>query len=197
VILYNSQMSGNCYKVRMILARLGIRYRRIELDPNDRSNRKEVLGGKNPDLRIPTIELDDGRCLAESDAILFYFAEGTPYLPEDRFERAKVLQWMFFEQYSHEPHIAVARNWLSYRKQWDPAALAERQAAGYRTLDAMEAHLRDTPFFVGGRFTIADIALYAYTHVAGEGGFDLERYPAIRAWLARVAALPGHVPIDA
>jgi len=197
MILYNSQVSGNCYKVRLLLAHLGLGYRRVELDVIDRSNRKRVLGGKNPDLRVPTIEFDDGRCLAESDAILYYFAEGTQYLPEDSFDRAKVLQWLFFEQYSHEPHIAVARFWLSYRKQWDPAALAERQAAGYKTLDAMEAHLRDHPFLVGGRFTIADIGLYAYTHVAGEGGFDLERYPAIRAWLARVAAQPGHVPIEA
>ena len=104
---------------------------------------------------------------------------------------------MFFEQYSHEPHIAVARFWLSYRKQYDPAALAERQAAGNKTLGAMEAHLEGRSFLVGERYTIADIALYAYTHVAGEGGFDLERYPAIRGWPGRVAAQPGHVPIEA
>lgn len=197
MILYNSQVSGNCYKVRLLLAQLGIPYETVELSVVDRSNRADVLGGKNPDLRVPTIELDDGRTLAESNAILWYFGDGTPYVPDDRFERAQVLQWQFFEQYSHEPYIAVARFWLSYRKQWDPDALAERQAAGYKTLDAMEAYLAGRSFLVGERYTIADISLYAYTHVADEGGFDLGRYPAIRAWLERVAAQPGHVPIDA
>ena len=197
LVLYNSQTSGNCYKVRLLLAHLGIPYERVELDVIDRSNRPEVLGGKNPDLRVPTVQLEDGRHLAESNAILWWFGDGTDYVPEDRFERAKVLQWQFFEQYSHEPHIAVARFWVSVRRQWDVQALAERHAAGYRTLDAMEAHLADEPFFVGGRYTLADISLYAYTHVADEGGFDLGRYPAIRAWLERVAAQPGHVPIDA
>ncbi len=197
LVLYDSRVSGNCYKVRLLLAQLGIPYERVELDPNDRSNRREVLGGKNPDLRVPTIELEDGRPLAESNAILWYFADGTEYVPVDRYERAHVLQWQFFEQYSHEPHIAVARNWLSYRKEWEPDQLAERQAAGYRTLDAMEEYLRDRTYLVGGRYTIADISLYAYTHVADEGGFDLGRYPAIRAWLERVAAQPGHVPITA
>jgi glutathione S-transferase len=197
MILYNSQVSGNCYKVRLLLSQLGIRYRRVELDVVDRSNREEVLGGKNPDLRVPTVELDDGRCLAESDAILWYFADGTPYVPEDRFERAQVLQWLFFEQYSHEPNIAVARFWLSYRKQWDETELAARQAAGYRTLGAMERHLAERPFFVGAAYSIADIGLYAYTHVAGEGGFDLGSYPSIRAWLERVVSQPGHVPMEA
>jgi glutathione S-transferase len=197
VILYNVQVSGNCYKVRLLLAHLGVPYERVELDVIDRSNRGEVLGGKNPDLRVPTIELDDGRCLAESDAILWYFGDGTRYVPEDPFERAHVLQWLFFEQYSHEPNIAVARFWLSYLKQWDEAALAAKQAAGNRTLAAMEAHLRNRAFLVGERYSIADIGLYAYTHVAGEGGFDLGAYPAIGAWLDRVAAQPGHIPISA
>jgi glutathione S-transferase len=197
VLLYNSQVSGNCYKVRLLLAQLGIAYERVELDVVDRRNRREVLGGKNPDLRVPTIELDDGRALAESNAILWYFGEGTPYVPTDPWERAKVLQWQFFEQYSHEPHIAVARFWMAYAKRYDADELAAKQEAGYRTLDAMEAHLREEPYFVGGRYSLADISLYAYTHVAEEGGFDLGRYPAVTAWLDRVAGQPGHVPISA
>ncbi|HET6371808.1 MAG TPA: glutathione S-transferase family protein [Candidatus Polarisedimenticolia bacterium] len=182
--------------MRLLLAHLGIPYERIELDVIDRSNRRAVLGDKNPDLRVPVLVLDDGRALAESDAILFYLAEGTQYLPADRFERAQVLQWSFFEQYSHEPNIAVARFWVSILKKPDPQRLEEKQQGGYRALDAMEAHLSARTYLVGERYTIADIALYAYTHVAGEGGFEMGRYPAVRAWLARVAAQPGHVTID-
>jgi glutathione S-transferase len=198
VLLYNSQVSGNCYKVRLMLAHLGVEYERREVDVVNRSNRKELLGDLNPALRVPTLVLDDGRPLAESNAILFYFAEGTPYLPGDPYERAQVLQWLFFEQYSHEPNIAVVRFWVAYSGA--PPADAEVEAkrrAGYAALDAMERHLSDRAFHVGERFTIADISLYAYTHVAGEGGFDLTRYPAIRAWLDRVAEQPGHVPIAA
>jgi glutathione S-transferase len=198
VRLYDSQGSGNCYKVRLLLAHLGLAYERREVDVVDRSNRAELLGELNPALRVPTVVLDDGRPLAESNAILCYFAEGTPYLPEDRYERAQVLQWLFFEQYSHEPNIAVVRFWVAYSGA--PPADAELEAkrrAGYIALDAMERHLSTRAFLVGERFTIADIALYAYTHVAGEGGFDLAGYPAIRAWLDRVAAQPGHTPITA
>jgi glutathione S-transferase len=198
VLLYNSQVSGNCYKVRLLLAHLGLDYERRELDVVDRSNRPEVLGELNPALRVPTLVLDDGRPLAESDAILVYFAEGTQYLPEDRYERAQVLQWLFFEQYSHEPYLAVVRFWVAFSDAPPPEAEIEaRRRGGYVTLDAMERHLATRTFLVGERYTIADIALYAYTHVAGEGGFDLEPYPAIRAWLDRVAAQPGHVPITA
>jgi glutathione S-transferase len=198
VRLYDSQGSGNCYKVRLLLAHLGVAYERREVDVVDRSNRAELLGELNPALRVPTVVLDDGRPLAESNAILCYFAEGTPYLPEDRYERAQVLQWLFFEQYSHEPNIAVVRFWVAHSAA--PPADAELEAkrrAGYVALDAMERHLCTRAFLVGERFTIADIALYAYTHVAGEGGFDLAGYPAIRAWLDRVAAQPGHTPITA
>jgi glutathione S-transferase len=198
VLLYNSQTSGNCYKVRLLLAHLGVEYERREVDVVDRSNRKELLGDINPALRVPTLVLDDGRPLAESNAILFYFAEGTPYLPGDPYERAQVLQWLFFEQYSHEPNIAVVRFWVAY--SGTPPADAEVEAkrrAGYAALDAMERHLSGRPFLVGERFTIADVSLYAYTHVAGEGGFDLTRYPAIRGWLDGVAGQPGHVPIAA
>jgi glutathione S-transferase len=199
VLLYDSPVSGNCYKVRLLLAHLGIAYERKELSVSDRSNRPDVLGGLNPALRVPTLVLDDGRSLGESGAILWYFGEGTRFVPDDRFARAQVLQWMFFEQYDHEPAIAVVRFWLAYSGRADEFAdrVPERTAAGYRALDAMQRHLDGRAYLVGDGLTLADVALYAYTHVAGEGGFDLERYPAIRAWLGRVAAEPGHVPIDA
>jgi glutathione S-transferase len=197
-LLYDSPVSGNCYKVRLLLAHLGIPYERRTLDVVDRSNRADVLGALNPALRVPTIVLDDGRPLAESDAILCYFADGTPYWPQDRYERAQVLQWLFFEQYSHEPYIAVVRFWVGWADPKPPESeIAARRVGGDAALDAMERHLTGRDFLVGERFTIADIALYAYTHVAHEGGFDLSRRPAVTAWLERVAAQPGHVPIDA
>ena len=197
MLLYNSQVSGNCYKVRLLFAHLGIDYEREELDVVDRSNRPDVLSGLNPALRVPTLVLDDGRALAESDAILFYFAEGTEYLPEDAYERAQVLQWMFFEQYNHEPNIAVARFRQMFGVEVSDGEREARQRGGEAALNAMEGHLVDHTFLVGERYTIADIALYAYTHVAPEGGFELEPYPAIGAWLRRVATQPGHVPITA
>ena len=199
MLLYNSQVSGNCYKVRLLFAHLGIAYERQELSVVDRSNRPEVLGGLNPALRVPTLVLDEARTLAESGAILWYFGEGTRFVPDDAYERAQVLQWMFFEQYDHEPAIAVARFWLTYSGRPEDFAdrLEERTAAGQRALAAMEEHLRTHDYLVGSGITLADIALYAYTHVAPEGGFDLGEYPAIRAWIDRVAAEPGHVPIDA
>jgi glutathione S-transferase len=199
MLLYNSPVSGNCYKVRLLLAQLGIEYEVEHVDVVDRSNRKELLGDLNPALRVPTLVLDDGRPLGESNAILWYFGDGTEYVPEDAYERAQVLQWMFFEQYSHEPSIAVARFWKTY--SGEPERF-ERQrerlhTGGYAALDAMEGRLAGRDFLVCGRYSIADISLYAYTHVAHEGGFELEPYPAIRDWLARVAAQPGHVAIDA
>jgi glutathione S-transferase len=199
VLLYNSQVSGNCYKVRLLLAHLGIPYRREELSVVDRSNRDDVLGSLNPALRIPTLVLDDGRALAESGAILWYFGEGTRFVPADAYERAQVLQWMFFEQYDHEPALAVTRFWLTYSGRPEAFAdrLDERIAAGHRALAAMESHLREHSYLVGKGMTLADIALYAYTHVAPEGGYELDGYPAIRAWLDRIAAEPGHVPIEA
>ena len=200
MLLYNSPVSGNCYKVRLLLAHLGIPYERRNLDVVDRSNRAAVLGDLNPDLRVPTLVLDDGRPIAESGAILWYFGEGSRFVPEDRYERAKVLQWMFFEQYTHEPAIAVVRFLVAYSGDAERhASLIERKTVdGYRALDALEAHLVGTNgYLVGSTMTLADIALYAYTHVAGEGGFELGGYREIRAWLDRVAAEPGHVPIDA
>ena len=198
MLLYDSPVSGNCYKVRLLLAHLGTPYERRTVDVVDRSGRPELLGGLNPALRVPTIVLDDGRPLAESGAILWYFGEGTRFVPADRYERAQVLQWMFFEQYDHEPAIAVARFWLAYSGRPEAFAdrLPERTAAGNRALAATERHLDGRAFFVGDAISLADIALYAYTHVADEGGFDLARYPAVRAWLDRVASEPGHVRID-
>lgn len=197
MLLYDNAHSGNCYKVRLLLAHLGIDYQRRELDAVDRSNRMEVLGELNPGLRVPTLVLDDGDALAESNAIMFYFAEGTPYLPEDRLERARALQWLFFEQYSHEPYIAVARFWATAGVTPSDAVAAERRGGGEAALAAMERHLQGRQFLVADRYTIADIALYAYTHVAPEGGFELEPYPAIEGWLNRVAAQPGHISITA
>ena len=199
MLLYDSPVSGNCYKVRLLLAHLGLEYERRTMDVVDRSNRSEVLGGLNPALRVPTLVLDDGRPLAESGAILWYLGEGTRFVPDDAYERAQVLQWMFFEQYDHEPAIAVARFWLAYSGRSEEFAdrLPERTAVGHRALEAMERHLDGREFLVGDGLTLADIALYAYSHVADEGGFDLERYPALRAWVERVASEPGHVTIDA
>jgi glutathione S-transferase len=199
VLLYNSPVSGNCYKVRLLLAHLAIEYETAEVSVVDRSNRQEVLGTLNPSLRVPTLVLDDGRPLAESNAILWYFGDGTEYVPIDQYERAQALQWQFFEQYQHEPSIAVVRFWLAYSGTPEQFAdrVPERRAAGYVALDAMEKHLAQRAFLVGERYSIADISLYAYTHVAHEGGFDLDAYPAIERWLELVAAQPGHVKIDA
>ena len=198
MLLYDSPVSGNCYKVRLLLAHLGIPYERRTMDVVDRSNRQEVLGDLNPSLRVPTLVLDDGRALGESGAILWYFGEGTPFVPHDRLERAQVLQWMFFEQYEHEPAIAVARFWLAYSGR--PESVQDKLDGwleqGNRALAAMEKHVAGSDWFVGDGMTIADIALYAYTHVADEGGFDLEPYSSIRAWLERVAAQPGHVSME-
>jgi glutathione S-transferase len=198
MLLYDSAVSGNCYKVRLLLSQLGVPFERQEVDVVDRSNRRELLGGLNPALRVPTLVFDDGRSLGESDAILWYLGDGTQYVPADPWERAKVLQWLFFEQYSHEPHIAVARFWLHVLgAPPSEEALAEKHRLGTLALDALEQGLDGREFLVGDRYSIADIALYAYTHVAGEAGFELERYPAIRAWLPRIAGQPGHVAIDA
>ena len=198
MLLYDNPVSGNCYKVRLILNLLGIEFERRELSVVDHSDRGEVLGGLSPSLNVPTMVLEDGRPLAESNAILWFFADGTRYMPDDPYERAQVLQWMFFEQYKHEPGIAVVRFWVAISENPPPAADIEaRRTVGREALDVMERHLGDHEYFVCESFTIADIALYAYTHVAPEGGFALEPYPAVRTWLERVAAQPGIVPISA
>ena len=199
MLLYDSPVSGNCYKVRLLLAHLGIAYERREVDVVDRSNRRELLGNLNPALRVPTLVLDDGRPLAESNAILCYFGEGTRFVPSDRYERAQVFQWLFWEQYEHEPAIAVARFLKTYSGRpelWEEKR-EELTRRGERVLETMERHLEDRDWFAGDALSLADLALYAYTHAADEGGFDLEPYGAIHGWLARVAAEPGHVPIDA
>ena len=195
MLLYDNDLSGNCYKVRLLFSHLGLDYERRQMDVFDRSDRPEILSELNPALRVPTLVLDDGRSLAESNAIIFYFAEGTDYLPEDRYERGKVLQWLFFEQYSHEPHIAVARFWTLAGITPEESERLAKSRAGHAALQAMDRHLAEHAFLVDDRYTIADIALYAYTHVAPEGGFELGPYPGIQAWLARVATQPGHIAI--
>ena len=197
VVLYDSTVSGNCYKVRLLFALLGVEYERREVSVVDKSDREEVLGGLNPGLRVPTVVLDDGRPLGESGAILWYFADGTQYVPSEGYDRARALQWMFFEQYSHEPNIAVARHWVLHDMAPSEDALEERLRGGYVALDALERGLSDGRDFLADGFSVADIALYAYTHVAHEGGFDLSGYSHIRAWIERVAAQPGYVSIDA
>jgi glutathione S-transferase len=200
VLLYENSASGNCYKVRLLFAHLGLEYERRSLDVIDRSNRPDVLGDLNPALRVPTLVLDDGRSLGESGAISWYFGDGTRFVPGDAYERAQVLQWMFFEQYDHEPAIAVARFLIALsglpREDYEKR-LPRLWEQGSKALAAMERHLARREWLVGDGMTLADIALYAYTHVADEGEYDLAPYPAVGDWLARVGAEPGHVPIDA
>ena len=194
--LYDHLESGNGYKVRLVLTQLGIPFERVELDIERGETRTPEFLAKNPNGRIPLLEYAPGRYLAESDAICCYLADGTPLLPDDRLERAEVLQWMFFEQYSHEPYIATSRHWILTGKADERRELLEaKREPGYAALGVMERRLDGRAFFVGGRYSIADVALYAYTHVAHEGHFDLARYPRVRAWLARVAAEPRHIPI--
>jgi glutathione S-transferase len=202
ITLHESAISGNCYKVRLLLAQLGIPVRRVEFDIaalKAGQTHTEGFLAMNPEGRVPVAELEDGSFLPESNAILCYFAEGTRLLPADRLERAHVLRWLFWEQYSHEPYIAVVRAWRSYFgvPAGREAELPMREERGHAALDVLERTLARQPFLVGERYTIADIAVYAYTHVAGEGGFEMARYPKVGAWLARVAAEPGHVTITA
>ena len=197
VRLYDFLPSGNGYKVRLLLSQLAIAFELVEVDILKGETRTRAFLAKNPNGRIPVVELEDGTYLAESGAILWYFAEGTPFLSSERRERAQTLQWMFFEQYSHEPYIAVARAWLHLFGLDDERRrqLPHKQQLGYDALAVMEGHLASRPFFVANRYTIADIALYAYTHVAPEGGFDLARVPNVRAWLDRVRNQPRHIEI--
>ena len=194
--LYDNNASRNGYKVVLLLTQLGVAFERVELDIFKGASRRPQYLAKNPAGKIPALELDDGTVLAESCAILCYLAEGTPFMPDDRVRRAEVLRWMFFEQNAHETSIAEARFILGHpelSEGREGAILAEKQKRGNAALALMERHLATHDFFAAGRYTIADIALYGYTHVAGEGGFDLSRYPAIQAWCARVAGQPGHV----
>jgi len=197
--LYDFMDSGNGYKVRLTLAALDMPYKLVECDILKGETRTPEFLARNPNGRIPTLQLEDGSFLAESGAIIWYLADGTPLAPKDRKARAETLQWMFFEQYSHEPNIAVARFWKHYLPKLSPLQemdLPNRMKGGYAALDVMETHLATRRFFVDDRFGLADIALYAYTHVAYEGGFDLSKYANINAWMARVAGQPKHVSIS-
>ena len=197
--LYDNLISGNGYKVRLLLTQLGLPFERVETNIFKGESRTPEFLARNPNGRIPTLRLEDGSYLAESNAILCYLAEDGAFWPAERRARAETLQWLFFEQYSHEPYIAVLRFWahLPELTAQQRAERPGRKERGEQALGVMEQHLEDRGFFVGERYGIADIALYAYTHVAEEGGFDLAPYPAIRAWLARVAAQPDHVAITA
>jgi glutathione S-transferase len=199
VTLYDYLDSGNGYKVRLLFALLERRYRWVELDIMRGATRTADFLAKNPNGRIPTLQLEDGACIAESNAILWYLAEGTAYLPTDHLGRAQVLQWMFFEQYSHEPYVATPRYILKHLPEDSPrrAELPRRLEQGRAALTVMETHLRERQYFVGERYSIADIALYAYSHVAHEAQLDLAPYPSVRAWLARVADQPRHRAITA
>ena len=191
--------SGNCYKPALAMRQLGIAYQWREVDILKGESRTPAFLAKNANGRIPLLEPEPGRYLAESNAMLCWLAEGTPLLPGDRWARAKVLEWLFFEQYSHEPYIATIRYWVAIEKsaEANQARIAERMPRGYAALGVMETQLAKTPYLAGEHYTIADIALYAYTHVADEGGFDLADYPAVRAWLARIKATPGFVTMAA
>ncbi|HPN80860.1 glutathione S-transferase family protein [Dokdonella sp.] len=197
ITIHGMQVSGNCYKLKLLLEQLGTPYRWIEVDLAQGGTRTPEFLALNPNGKVPILVLEDGRVLAESNAILCYLAEETRFLPEDRWQRAEVLQWLFFEQYSHEPYIAVAR---FIRLFLDPgharhAELPRLLERGHQALAVIERHLEGKRYLVGDAWSIADIALYAYTHVAHEGGFDLSAYPAINAWLERARGQPGYVGI--
>ncbi|OYR13737.1 glutathione S-transferase family protein [Brucella grignonensis] len=197
--IYSQPDSGNCYKPRLLLAKLGKTFKHVTVSSLDGSTRTPEYLAKNPNGKVPLLELDDGRFIAESNAMLLYLAENTRYLPKDAYERALVYQWLFFEQYSHEPYIAVRRALMVYperARDATPERLASTLVGGDKALGVMEEQLKKTPFLVGDSLTVADIALYAYTHEAHRGGFNMEHYPAVNAWLARVAADEGHVSLD-
>lgn len=196
--LYEFATSGNCYKIRLAMSLLGFDYERIAVDITKGESRTEAFLKINANGRVPVLQTGDGHCLPESNAALWYLAYDSDLLPEERLHQARVLQWMCFEQYSHEPFIATSRYWIAILNAEDEykTQLEEKRPKGYAALDVMERHLKDHEFFVGDRFTIADIALYAYTHVAHEGGFDLASYSAIDAWFKRIEALPNYVTIE-
>jgi glutathione S-transferase len=197
--LYSDQRSGNCYKVRLGLSQLRRRYRLVDVDILSGATRTPDFLAKNPAGRVPLLEIAPGKALPESGAILWYLAEGSRLIPQDPFDRADVLRWMFFEQYSHEPYIGTARFWLTLVKggrELQAHMLEDWAERGYQALTVMERHLKTNQWFAAGRYTIADIALYAYTHVAHEAEFDLTGFPSVRAWLRRVANEPGHIAMD-
>jgi glutathione S-transferase len=197
--LYGDPYSGNCYKVKLVMAQLGIAHEWSDIDITKRQSRSAEFLAKNPAGQIPLLELDSGEFLPESNAILHFLADGSALLPQDRLQHAQVLQWMFFEQYTHEPSVAVARYIVRYlgRPPEHEELLQRKIADSYEALAIMEGHLASRPYFVAGRYSIADIALFAYTHVAHEGHVDLAGFPAVRAWIARVQAQPNHVAMGA
>ncbi len=194
--LYNFQRSGNCYKIRLLLNQLAIEFESIEVDILNRESRTEDFLKINPNGRVPVLQIHD-KYLPESNAAIWYLAEGTRYIPDNRFERAQALQWMFFEQYSHEPYIATLRYWISILndKSGNIDKIKERMPLGYAALDVMESHLKSSDFFAGNSYSIADIALYAYTHVAEEGDFELSSYKHIKQWFGRIESQEGYVSI--
>lgn len=194
--LYQYHPSGNCYKIRLLLNQLGLACERVDVDILKGESRTPEFLAINSNGRIPVLEVD-GQYLPESNAALFYLASGTPFLPADRMGQAQVLRWMFFEQYSHEPFIATIRFWVAFQRsaEKNAAEIQRRMPLGYAALAVMEDHLRHCDYFVNNTYSIADIALYAYTHVADEGGFELERFPHLQAWLARVQQQPGYLSI--
>ncbi|WP_271921961.1 glutathione S-transferase family protein [Microcystis aeruginosa] len=195
--LYDFLPSGNGYKIRLLLTQMGMPFERIDVNILKGETRTPEFLSKNPNGKIPVLEVNTGQYLAESNAILVYLSEGTEFLPYDRFLRAKVLQWLFFEQYSHEPFIATSRFWISILGKAEEyrTAIEQKREPGYAALKVMEHHLMTHEFFVSERYTIADIALFAYTHVADEGGFDLTKFPAIQAWIERVKSQPRYIKI--
>ncbi len=195
--LYDFLPSGNGYKIRLLLTQLGTPFERINLDITKGETRTPEFLSKNSNGKIPLLEIEQGRYLAESNAILIYLSEGTEYLPYDRFLRAQVMQWLFFEQYSHEPYIATPRFWISIlnRAEQYQVEIDKRRESGYAALRLMENHLAKHNYFVAGRYSIADICLFAYTHVADEGGYELTQFPAIQAWIERVKSQPGYISI--
>ena len=193
------QDSGNCYKPRLAMAQLGIAFRLVDTDSFDGSTRTADYLAKNPNGKVPLLQLPDGRYLAESNAMLIHLAESTDLIPDDTYERALCWQWLFFEQYSHEPYIAVARSFLHVipgGRDQIGERLKDLHEKGHKALGVMESHLADWDWFSGSNYGIADIALYAYSHVAEQGEFDLSGYPAVRGWLDRVAETPGYVGMD-
>ena len=197
--LYSMQRSGNSYKVRLALAQLGLPYSLVEVDILQGESRTPEFLAKNPNGQVPLLEAAPGRYLAESNAILWHVASGTQLRPDNRIDRAEALQWMFFEQHSIEPNIGAAYFWLALVKggrELQQHALEDWMEEGYRSLAVMENHLKHHRFFAANRYTVADIALYAYTHLAHHCDYDLATFPEIRAWLDRVAAQPHYVPMD-
>jgi len=196
--IYGDHRSGNCYKLELLCALLDLDYEWQSVDIMRGETRTLDFLARNPNAKVPLLELSDGRCLAESNAILLFLAEGSRLVPTESFNRARMFQWLFFEQYSHEPYIAVARFIALYLglPQERQAEYQSKQAGGYKALDVMETQLRDSPYLVADEPSLADIALYAYTHVAADGGFELTGYPAITAWLRRIESLPGYQPMQ-